>query len=75
MIPITAETWSGPTPPPVQAPPATGLEDVTNGIGPVVEVEERPLGSLEEHVVPGSQRVLDEGRRVGDQLAKAGRPS
>ncbi len=31
MTPITSETWRGPMPPPVQAPPATGLEDVTNG--------------------------------------------
>ena len=51
MTPITSETWSGPMPPPVQAPPATGFDEVTNGIGAVVEVEERPLGALEEDVV------------------------
>ena len=31
MTPITSSTCSGPMPPPVHAPPATGLELVTNG--------------------------------------------
>ena len=31
MTPMTSSTWSGPMPPPVQAPPATGLDEVTNG--------------------------------------------
>ena len=31
MTPMTSSTWSGPIPPPVHAPPATGLDDVTNG--------------------------------------------
>ena len=31
ITPMTSSTWSGPIPPPVQAPPATGFEDVTNG--------------------------------------------
>src|SRR5205823_8971238 len=34
MTPITSSTWSGPIPPPVQAPPAMGLEDVTYGYEP-----------------------------------------
>ena len=29
MTPMTSSTWSGPMPPPVHAPPATGLDDVT----------------------------------------------
>ena len=31
MTPMTSSTWSGPMPPPVHAPPATGLDEVTNG--------------------------------------------
>ena len=31
MTPMTSSTWSGPIPPPVQAPPATGFDEVTNG--------------------------------------------
>ncbi len=31
MTPMTSSTWSGPIPPPVHAPPATGFEDVTKG--------------------------------------------
>jgi hypothetical protein len=31
MTPITSSTWSGPIPPPVHAPPATGFELVTYG--------------------------------------------
>ena len=31
MTPMTSSTWSGPIPPPVQAPPATGLDEVTYG--------------------------------------------
>ena len=29
--PMTSSTWSGPIPPPVQAPPAMGFDDVTYG--------------------------------------------
>ncbi len=31
MTPMTSSTCIGPMPPPVQAPPATGLDEVTNG--------------------------------------------
>src|SRR4051812_11249253 len=31
ITPMTSSTWSGPMPPPVDAPPAIGEEDVTKG--------------------------------------------
>jgi hypothetical protein len=36
----------------------------------VVEVEQRPLGALEQDVVAAAERVLHEPRRVGDVRAE-----
>ena len=41
----------GPTPVPVTAPPAVAEELVTNGIGAVVDVEQRALGAFEHDVL------------------------
>ena len=51
ITPMTSSTWSGPMPPPVHAPPATGFDERHERVGAVVEVEQRALGALEQDVV------------------------
>ena len=58
----------GPTPLPTHAAPATGLEDVTNGIRAVVDVEQRRLGALEDDEPLVVERAVQQRRRVGDVL-------
>ena len=53
-------------PVPTQAPPAVGFDDVTYGIGAVVEVEERRLGALQQQMVVGVERVVQQLHGVGD---------
>ena len=56
----------GPMPEPVHAPPGDGVRGGHEGVGPVVEVEERRLGALEEHVAPRGELVVEEPDGVGD---------
>ena len=55
----------GGTPRPVQMPPADAFDEVTNGIGAVIDVEQRRLRPLEEHGLPGGHGLVQEKRRVG----------
>ena len=66
-MPMTRSMCRGPTPAPVHAPPATGLRRGDERIGAVVEVEERRLRALEQHVLAGLERVVHEVDGVGDQ--------
>ena len=45
------------------------------GIGAVVEVEERGLGALEQHVLPGLERLVHQVDRVGHVGLDAGASS
>ena len=53
-------------PEPTTAPPTVGLEEVTNGIGPVVVVQERRLPPFEQDPLPVVQRLPQERSRVRD---------
>ena len=61
-------------PPPVQAPPATGFERGDERVAPVVEVEERALGTLEEDVLAPGEGGLDEPGRVVEVALEAPAP-
>ena len=54
-----------PTPSPVQTPPIVAFDDVTYGIGAVVDVEERALRALEHDRLPFPPRLVEEHRHVG----------
>ena len=56
----------GPMPTPVAAAPGDRVRRGDEGIRPVVEVEQRPLGALEEHALAVAERPVDEERRVRD---------
>jgi hypothetical protein len=56
VMPTIRSMSRGPSPDPAHAPPAVGFDDVTYGIGAVVEVEERRLRTLEQHVLTAARR-------------------
>ena len=58
---------AGPTPAPTQAAPGDRVRRGDEGIGAVVEVEQRPLGALEDHGPAGVERLPAEVRGVGDE--------
>ena len=75
MTPMTSSTWSGPMPPPVHAPPATGFERGHERVGAVVEVEQRALGALEQDVLAARERAPGRARSCRRGGRAAARPS
>ncbi len=61
----------GPMPEPTAAPPAVGLDDVTNGIGAVVDVEQGALRALQQHGLAGLERLVEQQPGVGDAVLEA----
>ena len=56
-IPITRSMRVGPTPVPVQAPPAVGLRAGDERVGAVVDVQVGGLAALHEHDLLAIQRI------------------
>ena len=65
-IPTARLSRLGPMPEPVDAPPAVGLLEVTNGIAAVVDVEQRALAALEQHDLAFVERLGEQQAGVGD---------
>ena len=64
----------GGTPEPVQAPPAVVFETGDVRIGAVVEIEERPLRALEEHLAFFGERLVQIDDGVADERRELLRP-
>ena len=70
MTPMTSSTWSGPDP---AAGARAAGDRVRRGhvrIAPVVEVEQRALGALEQDVLAAGEGRLDEPGRVVEVIAQ-----
>ena len=71
-MPITLVIRVGPIPEPAAAPPAVGFDDGHERIRAVVDVEQRALRALEQHVSPCSSAWLSRSR-VSAMRGRSGR--
>ena len=66
ITPITRSTFFIPTPEPVIAPPAVQLEEVTKGIGAVVDIQQGSLGALEQQRLAFVDHVVEQKAGLAD---------
>ena len=63
---MTRLIFVGPTPAPVQAPPAVGFEDVTKGYVPWSTSSSVPWPPSKQHDLAVVERLVQQQRGVGD---------